>query len=80
MLARFIHYSASTVLPEVAAWRGMRRPTHPHCRSVCERLCSDVGAQAALGEHADSALRLKIDETPQLERVRGRRRDGEYDA
>lgn len=27
-----------------------------YCTIVCERLRSDVGAQAALGEHADSAL------------------------
>lgn len=62
MLAHFIHYSASTMLSEVAAWRDERRPTHPlraRRRSVCKRLCSDVGAQAALGEHADSALLSK---------------------
>lgn len=37
-------------------------PTHPlhfHYCSVCARLRSDVGAQAALGEHADSALAPK---------------------
>lgn len=39
--------------------RGAFRPTHPllfHYCSVCERLRGDVGAQAALGEHADAAL------------------------
>lgn len=56
------------------------RPTHPllfhYCSlCVCERPRIDVGAQAALGEHTDSAhiSKNRWNESPRLEPLRRRR-------